>query len=360
MSDLYESESKRVEEINKVFQDYNVHFTVTEVEKTGCAVDADISVNGHRYVIAEYKNETGSTAADPYFQGIGYYLESTRETALKFPRSPLPCFLLAIFGPYIVFAGAAWNLRPTVQILSTPVAFHSHSTVARHMAAFRKAARTLKQYYETVEATPLPTLGPVPRQVFPYPTNYKSLVDGTEKQFDYLMAPDEDKLVFYGVEDEGDDICIKFTQAYSREAHEYLASLGCAPALRGLEELDGVWYMVIMDMLSGFELLSYWPARLSSRVFEVMLEKLKEFHDAGFVHGDIRDANIMVSRTDEMRFMFIDFDWAGRVDEVRYPLNVNYTDIVRPAGARGGRNILAEHDLFMLEDIARSKSQPHN
>ncbi|KAG6327650.1 hypothetical protein ID866_11439 [Astraeus odoratus] len=298
MLGLYESESKRVEEINKVFQAYDIQFTVTEVEKTGCAVEADISVNGHRYVIAECKNETGKS--------------------------------------HIVFAGAAWNLRPTVQILSKPIPFGNHYIVARHMAAFSRAAEELKQYYETLEATPLPTSGPVPQQVFPYPTNYKSLVDQTEKQFNYLMAADQGKLTFYGVEDKGDNICIKFTQAYSHEAHEHMASLGCAPALRGFKELDSDWYIVIMDRLSNFELLSCRRGGLSLRVFELMSEKLKEFHNAGFVHGSICDMNIMVSKMDEMQFMFINFDWAGHVGEV----------------GEGGYS--GEHDLYMLDQMARS------
>ncbi|KAH0828842.1 hypothetical protein J3R83DRAFT_3312 [Lanmaoa asiatica] len=48
-----------------------------------------------------------------------------------------------------------------------------------------------------------------------------------------------------------------------------------------------------------------------------MEEKLKAFHHAGFVHGDIRDVNIVVSKTDVTRFMFVDFDWSGRKGEVR-------------------------------------------
>jgi hypothetical protein len=41
-------------------------------------------------------------------------------------------------------------------------------------------------------------------------------------------------------------------------------------------------------------------------------------------------------------FMLVDFDWAGRVGETRYPLGF---DIYRPENARGGYKVLPEDDL---------------
>jgi len=38
-------------------------------------------------------------------------------------------------------------------------------------------------------------------------------------------------------------------------------------------------------------------------------EHLSDFHDAGFVHGDLRDANIIC---DGDSVMLIDFDWGGK------------------------------------------------
>ncbi|EGN97471.1 hypothetical protein SERLA73DRAFT_124167 [Serpula lacrymans var. lacrymans S7.3] len=323
--------------------------------------NAEMKVNGHRYVIAEFKNETGSTSTEPYFQAIGYYLDSTREYALKFSRSPLPCLLLTIFGPYMVFAGAAWNLRPTVQILSTPIAFHFHSTdihnrltVARHMAAFRKAAERLNEYYENLTETPVLTSAPVPPHMFAYPTSYISLHSNTLKHFWYVIELDSDKLVFSGTEDEGDHICIKFVQTYSCDVHNHFASLGCAPALRGFEKIAGGWFMVVMDMLpDDFEMLSARTGRLPLSVFTDISAKLESLHEAGYVHGDIRDTNIMVSKTDKTRFMIIDFDWAGSIEEARYPACVNYMDIVRPQEARDGKKILRDHDNFMLQVVKR-------
>jgi len=51
-------------------------------------------------------------------------------------------------------------------------------------------------------------------------------------------------------------------------------------------------------------------------------------------------------------FMLLDFDWAGPIGEARYPMNLNRSEgIWRPAGARDGTLILADHDIEMLQRI---------
>jgi len=47
-----------------------------------------------------------------------------------------------------------------------------------------------------------------------------------------------------------------------------------------------------------------------------LLELVQAFHNQGFVHGDLRDANIICA---EDIMMLIDFDWAGREGKVTYP-----------------------------------------
>ncbi|KAI6045916.1 hypothetical protein EDC04DRAFT_2031594 [Pisolithus marmoratus] len=241
MSDLYKNESKQIDNVGKVLTTFDIHFSITIIKRTGYETDGDMAVKDYRYVIAEFKNEAGNTSGEPYFQSIGYYLELTRKEAVTVPSSPLPCFLLSFFGPYIIFAGAVWNLCPTIQLLLMPIAFNIHSTdtdnllvLARHMAAFHKATQTLKRYYEDLRPTqPLQnTLSP---QLFPYPTMYTFIVDGTNWQFSYQQQL-KNKLVFFGTESaQGsavmDRICIKFAWRYSPDAHKHCASVGCTPAL---------------------------------------------------------------------------------------------------------------------------------
>jgi tRNA A-37 threonylcarbamoyl transferase component Bud32 len=69
---------------------------------------------------------------------------------------------------------------------------------------------------------------------------------------------------------------------------------------------------------------------LGSRVLlsEKVGQCLRQFHQAGFVHGDIRDTNIMVKKNlnqDGLSFLVIDFDSGGEMKQMRYPLNLTRT-----------------------------------
>jgi len=161
--------------------------------------------------------------------------------------------------------------------------------------------------------------------------------------------PDPTKLVFFGIAGT-DEICIKYVKDhYPVDAHQACTSLGCAPVLLACEKLAGNWLMVVMSALSNYSMLYHCRGRyrLPRSLFVDMSKQLKNFHSAGFVHGDIRDTNIMVS-PDRKKFMIIDFDWAGKLGLVRYPLNVNKT-IWRPDGMNSGEPIKAEHDMAMLK-----------
>ena len=50
--------------------------------------------------------------------------------------------------------------------------------------------------------------------------------------------------------------------------------------------------------------------------------------------------------------MIVDFDWAGRLGVVRYPMNVNRVEIWRPDGVVDEDLIQAQHDLSMLEHMS--------
>lgn len=48
-------------------------------------------------------------------------------------------------------------------------------------------------------------------------------------------------------------------------------------------------------------------------------------HGQGLVHGDLRFMNILCDVKGNV--MIVDFDWAGREGEVKYPHNVNTSQI---------------------------------
>jgi hypothetical protein len=222
----------------------------------------------------------------------------------------------------------------------------------RHLAALRKAVRSLRDYYENTLSTINDPLNPSPPQApYPYVTSFLSLKDSTKEKFSYLSQLNSDKLVFFGELETGKRICVKFTQQYSATAHTFCASRGFAPTLHGFESLPGSWYMAVMDAIDDeYEELCE-PLR-TPEVLRGIREKITQLHQAHHVHGDIRDANIMVRKDGKPGFMLVDFDWAGEIGKVRYPMNVNTSEkLWRPEGARDGELITADHDMQMLEYI---------
>jgi hypothetical protein len=63
---------------------------------------------------------------------------------------------------------------------------------------------------------------------------------------------------------------------------------------------------------------------------------------------------VMVRKEGKPGVMMIDFEWLGRIGEVRYPMYVNQEpELCRPEGAVDGELILAEHDVEMLDIMFR-------
>jgi len=89
----------------------------------------------------------------------------------------------------------------------------------------------------------------------------------------------------------------------------------------------------------------------------VVLEALKQVHglpvfgemnavNAGSVHGDARECNIMVRRKEGgFEVKFIDFDWAGQENVARYPFQMNHAEIAWPDGVSDGMPMQQWHDL---------------
>jgi hypothetical protein len=259
-----------------------------------------------------------------------------------------------VIGAHIGFAGAIWTDRPHLEVLAPTLPLFYHATdinmrarAARYFGAAKKAIYALRDYYEyhfpaisgqDVAEQPIPT--------FPYPTQYISLEGSNPQAFKYLSQLDRDKLVFLGMA-ANNAICIKFVRRYSKEAHLKCCSLGFAPALHGFQAIPGGWHMVVMDFVGDeYQLLDGVPAK--APYLSEVKEKLVSLHQAGYVHGDVRRTNIMVKINGESGILLLDFDWAGVLRQVRYPMHVNTKDIRRPAGAVDNELITAEHDIAMI------------
>ena len=58
----------------------------------------------------------------------------------------------------------------------------------------------------------------------------------------------------------------------------------------------------------------------------------------------------MIKVSGFVSFKLVDFDWSGRIGEVRYPMNVYQGQrLWRPREAEDGQLIKADHDIEMLK-----------
>ena len=337
--------------------------------------DGAIDYGGHLISIFEVKNEITSTGAEPYAQVILNYHHSVSEKSTEHPRFNFPCLIVTAFGQTFtsslvyntnamfsgahIFSGAVRTSRPHFQVFtSIPLFCHKTDTnmresLARHFGAFKKAISLLEECYETLE-NPALIEDLDPR--FPDPRTYHSLETNSTVNFKYVGQMYAKRLLFLGKTDNGERVCIKFVRRYSREAHEKCATLGFGPKLRGFEGIGAGWTMVVMDDLSE-EYEPFDKNALDADTHETDIRKgLNELHQAHFVHGDVRDANIMVRMDGDPGFMLVDFDWAGIIGEARYPANVNKVDFWRPDDVSDGMLIKAEHDMAMMNKIFHEDS----
>ena len=98
MSSFHKNETKRGEKICDALTESGIQLVQTSIEGISYMTDGDMQHAGYRYIIAEMKNEIGSSGAEPYVQASMHYLESTRKQALAHPESVLPTLLVLFFG----------------------------------------------------------------------------------------------------------------------------------------------------------------------------------------------------------------------------------------------------------------------
>ncbi|KAG9227827.1 hypothetical protein CCMSSC00406_0008649 [Pleurotus cornucopiae] len=106
--------------------------------------------------------------------------------------------------------------------------------------------------------------------------------------------------------------------------------------------------LIAMEYLSGTTVngltADQWQAcKVQSNVGNIV----KVLHDNGLVFGDLRTPNIMYLNGS---FKLIDFDWAGKEGEARYPPFLS-TVIPWPLGTQPSALITREHDLEWLRRL---------
>jgi len=229
--------------------------------------------------------------------------------------------------------------------------------LARAFGAFRLAVEKLCTHYQNLNSSKLHDLQTRERAlrvIFPYPDSYET-EDGKIK-FTYDSRFNDGKLMFLATTARGIKVLVKFTRRYSKEAHQLCAKAGVAPSLLGFQSLQAGWYMAVMEYLDPqtYRVLGPEDGSNHASLIAEIRHVVQVLHNGGFVHGDIRDVNMMTRRqwrTDAQNVFLLDFDWAGRKDATIYPPNLNRETVKRHEGAKDGAVITQEHDWAMVDCI---------
>ena len=254
-------------------------------------------------------------------------------------------------------------------------------SLARVFTSLRLAVATLDKYYDQVWEDPnIPIYAPPkphPR-LFPYPTRfdeYRAEADGGPKctEFEYIDAfgADPTNVAFLAkVKSSDRKLVVKFVDRYGLEAHQLLADAEMAPRLlycglldgksdartagghtQGSTKLRGLHVgpirMVVMEFVEGKTAEEMFPLPDDAR--EKTEKAIRKLYDAQLVFGDLRGPNVMFSGDN---VLLIDFDWAGKVNEARYPRNLSTrVNWPRKAEELEMQPILMSHDRFMLDQL---------
>ncbi|KAL0945069.1 hypothetical protein HGRIS_004225 [Hohenbuehelia grisea] len=370
MIQAYQDESERQREFNKVIGNIlkttpQPHF-ISSFHTDG-TIYTEIAGLMLIYLIAEIKNEIGTTDAEPGLQAALYYLEHVRRYYAadegKLDHCAFPVILLCQFGPFLSVLVAASGGSPAVPSVEqiTCIPLHVHST---NLEILKAGARVIGALRIAHEAFPVryPKLvqkvDPQYEVRFPFRRHVRS--QDAITHFRYTRA-EPDKRVYFGhTKSDGHPLCIKFSRRYSAEAHSVAIQEGIAPSLIAVEEVYG-WFLVVMhDVSASYVTLSELKTRdgVEQRMESIKIavrKALDSLHAHGYVHGDIRDVNVLVHEPNlgpigAESILLVDWDWAGKDGHATYPITLN-TEIPRSAGARPGRPITRLHDLDMVDRL---------
>ncbi|PCH42812.1 hypothetical protein WOLCODRAFT_17947 [Wolfiporia cocos MD-104 SS10] len=276
-------------------------------------------------------------------------------------RSGFPAILALHFGPYLTIAAAMYTNKVIVEHLACiPLEMHYTNLAEiqageRVLAALRVALPALRDQYLHFPDNARP------RADFAFHDYYED-ENGRRHYFIYEEVIHGKRIFRVHLKDDPKrTLFVKFNLRYSEAAHRAASDLNLAPALCAFNKVFD-WYMIVMEDMSA-EYTTLWelkcwvstPTPKMEKVQKEVIAKLGSLHERGFVHGDVRDANVLVRNEDAPGegpvALLVDWDWAGPPSDATYPHSISRVDIPRPADALGGERITPEHDMWMAENL---------
>ena len=341
MSTVYDYESGRTNAFGDILRKYK--FPVAPLNSQP-SFQTDLTWKEGETVVGNYevKNELGMGGKSPNLQQCGYAIKLN---AGKQTRSPL--LLTTLVGPdYFQVFGSAWNgeflcvdpLMAPISLLHVPHRRNDIEKVARVLHAMFVTAKKLGELGTEASSTSTST----PYFDWNSQLRYSTVVG---KKTNVWNATDTRS-------PESSAVIVKFVKEYGLEVHNSLASAGMAPSVRYTEELPGGWTAIVMDKVEGKRLCDQ-PLCEGDKgsFFEFKGKILDHLKKKSFVHGDLRAQNIICS---QQSFFVVDFDWAGRINTAKYPIDINLCLTCWPEDVKPGALIIHQHDEHQLNLICEA------
>ena len=304
----------------------------------------------------EGKNEVGSGGGDPYMQNAACYVKNVDSKLNLLHRSP--CFLTEVFGPNMAISGtvlsdtACVDRLTTVSLLYQPHDYKANTRLARTLKALKNALHRLQAHYRNLN-TQL-SAEEVDQLKYPMFHSYTN-ADGNTVDFVYTGKIKDN--VFRAIsKNPSRRLIVKFVIEYGTDAHKLCAEKGYAPILFDVKQVTTDYSMVVMEEVCDSKpfcevYATYDVTNPSKRDYlkKQCRDALDVLHSNNLCHGDFRECNILVSDDDGV--YIIDFDWAGKANEKKYPYFMNHKDIQWPEGATCGKCLQIDHDNYWFQQL---------
>lgn len=299
-------------------------------------------------LIFELKKFSG----DPLSQAICDYIRFVFQKGnLPYQTQLLPCFLLAHDGRGLnlfiaCFTGTYIDVEHLGGLYFASIDDLDEKLIY-FVQALRNALDSLTSFYQKSIPTPMEPLAP-----------FFEIKDPSSDHILALSPLTDNDLVFIGESPSHSKYLLKICREkkYGIEAHEFLHGVNAAPRLINVDHdsIYGHW-IVVMEFLEDY--LNFPDfAKVRQDKFDVACARLRQtveaMHGAGYVHGDLRECNVMVNLEGEVKL--VDLNWSGKEGSARYPLDINtrldWHQDVKPGGL-----IKKEHDIFQIDLLAKHK-----
>ncbi|KAI0306240.1 hypothetical protein B0F90DRAFT_726323 [Multifurca ochricompacta] len=145
------------------------------------------------------------------------------------------------------------------------------------------------------------------------------------------------------------EVIVKFTRRYFPHFHEFCVRDGLAPELLGY---GYGWHVVMIEWIDNEESkIECYLSKYLGKWLKDFRQLVGAFHRKGWVHGDPRDAILIINKKNPKKIMLVDFDWGGDLisGPVWYPTALLHGELVRGVRMIYGSRRTKERDDSFLE-----------